>query len=373
MSGPRRFDPEGLRRAMARVFRATGASDETAAAVADMLLDANLAGHDSHGVQMVRYYLECVANGGLDPRGEPAVTDAFGAVLRVDGRKAYGAVAGAFAMDRGIEAARAHGVALVALRNSHHLGRIGRWAERCMAEGMVSVHFVNVQGHRPLVAPWGGREARLGTNPIAAAAPGAGRHPPFVLDFATSRIAFGKVHVAHDKGEVLPEGAMIAADGRPTRDPATMIENEAGGALLAMGEHKGGGLAVLCDLLAGVLTGCGVGTPERQTADTTINGMLSVVIDPAALGGFGPMAAEIDALQDWIRSCPAADGRDAVVLAGDPERAARAERLERGVPLAHAAWEGFVEAAEGVGVARSELERMPREPDGPAGPPPATG
>ena len=362
MSGLRRFDPEGLRRAMARVFRAIGASDGTAAEVADMLLDANLAGHDSHGVQMARHYLACAARGGFDPRGEPAATDAFGAVLRVDGRRAFGAVAGAFAMDRGVEAARAHGVALVALRDSYHLGRIGRWAERCAVHGMVSIHFVNVHGHRPPVAPWGGRDARLGTNPFAAAVPGTDRHPPFVLDFATSRIAFGKAQVAYDKGEDLPEGAMIAADGRSTLDPATMIENEAGGALLAMGEHKGGGLAVLCELLGGVLTGGGAGTPERQTADTTVNGMLSIVIDPAALGGFGPMAGEIDAFRDWIRSCPAADARGAVLLAGDPERAARAERLERGVPLARAAWEGFVEAAGDVGVTRDELERLLRAP-----------
>ena len=355
------FGHQGLRQAIALVFEAGGADARVARAVADMLVEANLSGHDSHGIQMVTYYVDCLANGGLDPAARPELVLDGGAVLRIDGHRGFGAIAGAFAMEQGIERARQHGVALVALGNSHHLGRIGHWAEVCLEAGLVSLHFVNVHGHKPLVAPWGGRESRLGTNPFCAGVPGTDRHAPFVLDFATSKIAFGKVGVAHDKGEMLPQGAMIAADGSPTRDSGTMIPDTEGGALLAMGEHKGGGLALLCELLGGALTGGGVGKPENHVADTTLNGMLSVLIDPEALGGFAGMAGEIDALSDWVRSSAPAQGHQRVMLAGEPERAERQRRLEAGIPLATAAWEGFVDAGRRLGVEPEALNHAAAE------------
>jgi uncharacterized oxidoreductase len=360
MSAMLLFGHEGLRQAITQVFAAGGAEDATARAVADMLVEANLSGHDSHGIQMVTYYVDCLANGGLDPRARPELALDGGAVLKVDGNRGFGAIAGAFAMEQGIVRAGAHGVALVALANSHHLGRIGHWAEVCLGAGLVSLHFVNVHGHRPLVAPWGGRESRLGTNPFCAGVPGTENSAAFVLDFATSKIAFGKVGVAHDKGELLPDGAMITAAGEGTRDPATMIPDSTGGALLAMGEHKGGGLATLCELLGGALTGGGVGTPENQVADTTINGMLSVQIDPAALGAMDAVARDIDAIGDWVHSSAPAPGHEAVLLAGEPERRVRAQRLETGIPLAKPAWDGFLAAGGRLGVPAEALETAAR-------------
>ncbi len=360
MSGMLLFGHQGLRQAISLVFEAGGAQGVTARAVAGMLVDANLSGHDSHGIQMVTHYADCLANGGLDPRARPELARDGGAVVRIDGHRGFGAVAGAFAMEQGMSRAREHGVALTALANSHHLGRIGHWAEVCLEAGLVSLHFVNVHGHKPLVAPWGGRETRLGTNPFCAGVPGTERNAPFVLDFATSKIAFGKVGVAHDKGADLPEGAMIAAAGYPTRDPGTMIPDTEGGALLAMGEHKGGGLAMLCELLGGALTGGGVGTPENHVADTTINGMLSVLIDPDALGGFASIGRDVDGVADWVRSSAAAQDHGAVMLAGDPERRIRKERLKSGIPLAKRAWEGFLGAGERLGVDAESLENAAR-------------
>lgn len=350
------FGHEGLRQAISLVFETGGADKATAGAVADMLVEANLSGHDSHGIQMVTYYVDCLANGGLDPRAVPELVLDGGAVLRFDGHRGFGALAGAMAMKHGIGRAREHGVALVALGNSHHLGRIGHWAEVCLEAELVSLHFVNVIGHEPMVAPWGGRQSRLGTNPFCAGIPGTDKRAPFVLDFATSKIAFGKVVVAHDKGEALPEGAMIAADGSATRDPGTMIPDTPGGALLAMGEHKGGGLAMLCELLGGALTGGGVGKPGNHVADTTLNGMLSVLIDPESLGGFAGMATEIDAVTDWVRSSAPVQGHEAIMLAGEPERAAKTQRLAEGVPLARPAWEAFVAAGSRLGVAPEALD-----------------
>lgn len=358
MSELKRYGHANLRAAIAAVFRAGKADEATARAVGDMLVEANLSGHDSHGIQMVSYYVDCLNNGTLDPAGRAELVLDGGAVLRFDGHMGFGAVVGAATMAAGIARAKAHGITLVATANSHHLGRIGHWAEACLREGLVSLHFVNVHGHQPLVAPWGGIRARMGTNPFCAGVPATDRNPPFVLDFATSKIAFGKVHVANDKGVPLPAGAMIDAAGQPTLDPATMIPDATGGALLTMGEHKGSGLSILCELLGGALTGGGANRPERITQDTTVNGMLSILIDPAALGDLAGLRQEIDALYDWVRSAPPGPDVDGVLLAGEPERRARAERLEWGVPLADRAWANFIAAGARVGVAADELESL---------------
>jgi len=307
---------------------------------------------------MIDYYLGCIGRGSLDPKGRGRLVADNGSVLIVDGELSFGAVVGALAMRHGIARAKDNGLALVATRNSHHLGRIGSWAERCLDAGLVSLHFVNVQGHAPLVAPFGGIETRLGTNPFCAGVPATDRHPAFLLDFATSRIAFGKVGVAYDKGEALPEGMMIDRQGRPTTDPGTMIPDSSGGALLPLGDHKGFGLAVLCDLLGGALTGSGANRPERHTQETTINGMFSLIIDPAALGGWGNMVDEIDALYGWVMSAKPAPGSDGVILAGEPERRARAARAIDGIPIAEAAWDQLAEAAAQFGVERSQLDRI---------------
>jgi uncharacterized oxidoreductase len=353
-----KFDHEKLRDAVAAVFDAADVEADISRTVANLLVDANLSGHDSHGIQMVSYYLDCVRNGGLDPAKRGRVVSDNGAVIVIDGEKGFGAVVGAFAMDQGIARVAEHGVVLVALRNTHHLGRIGSWAERCLGAGLVSLHFVNVHGHGSLVAPFGGIHTRLGTNPVCAAVPATDENPAFVLDFATSRIAFGKVGVAYDKGEQLAPGMMIDRNGQPTTDPGTMIPDSAGGALLPLGEHKGFGLAVLCELLAGALGGGGTNYPARQGQDTTINGMLSILIDPAALGGWAPMKSEIDALYEWVVSSPAASGSDGVIFAGEPERRARAERSANGIPIARAAWNELAEAAAGLGLERASLDRI---------------
>jgi len=352
------FDHATLRDAAAAVFDAAGAEPDIARAVADLLVEANLTGHDSHGIQMIEYYLGCIERGSLNPRERGRLEADNGCVLIVDGGLGFGAVVGALAMERGIARARENGLVLVATRSSHHLGRIGSWAERCLDAGLVSLHFVNVHGHEPLVAPFGGIRTRLGTNPFCAGVPATERHPPFVLDFATSRIAFGKVGVAFDKGEALGEGMMIDREGRPTTDPGTMIPDATGGALLPLGGHKGFGLAVLCDLLGGAMTGGGANRPERHTQHTTVNGMFSIIVDPAALGGWSAMAGEIDALYDWVTSAPAAAGSDGVILAGEPERRTRAARAVDGIPIAEAAWEQLAQAAAGFGLERSRLDRL---------------
>ena len=179
------FRADALTAAVRAIVAAAGSVPDEAARVAANLVEANLRGHDSHGVGMVPRYIDAVLEGGLTVNAHVAVRSDSGALLTLDGQSGYGQVIGAEAMALGIERARQQGVCIVGLAHSHHLGRIGHWAEQCITAGLVSIHFVNVLS-RPIVAPFGGRDARLGTNPFCVGIPRPGGEP-IVLDFATSQ------------------------------------------------------------------------------------------------------------------------------------------------------------------------------------------
>jgi hydroxycarboxylate dehydrogenase B len=341
---------EALRASGARVLAAAGAQEQDARHVADHLVDANLAGHDSHGIGILPHYVHAIRAGNLDPRAKAVLEDRGGAVLAVDGRKAFGQVVARDATAAGMARARATGVALVALRGAFHVGRVGAYAEQAAAEGFVSIHFVNVVGHRPLVAPFRGTDARFATNPFCAALPAAGGKPPVVLDFATSLVALGKVRVALKKGERLPEGVLLDGAGRPTTDPAVMYE-EPRGAILPFGLHKGYGLAFLCELLAGALTGGGTVSTVPEERYGITNNMLSFFVDPAKLPGAAGLEAEIARAIDYVKASPPSDPALPVLVAGEPERASRAKRIAEGIPVDPTTWEELRAAAASVGVA----------------------
>jgi len=330
-----------------------GCDADEAAAIANHLVDANLTGHDSHGVRMLADYVPAMRDGRLKLGRRVRILRDQGAVVVLDGGIGVGQVLGREAMAIGIARAREHGVALVALQRSHHLGRIGAWAEQCAAAGCVSMHYVNVIGHRTYVAPYGGRDGRLATNPVCIGLPATDR-PPIILDMATSKVAFGKIKVAQNKGQPAPEGALLDPAGEPTTDPAVMFAQPMG-ALLPFGEHKGYGLALMCDLLAGALAGGGTNRPETQTSDTIINSMLSIVIDPAALTNAAGWKAEADALCDWVKSSPARAGFAGVMVPGEPERRTRAERERQGIPLDRNTWQQLLDAARLAGCTAQEI------------------
>lgn len=345
--------PERLH-ALARTIVAAGGSDpREAALVADHLVAANLAGHDSHGIGMLPDYVRCVRAGLLVPNQEPAVIRDRGAVLHLDGRHGYGQVMGRRAMELGIERARANGAVVVGLRNSNHLGRIGHWAEQCAAAGLVSLHMVNVADHAPLQAPWGCSDARLGTNPFCIGLPDGRGGTAFLLDMATSAIAFGKARVARNKGQPVPEGTLIDAEGRPTTDPTTYVDSRRG-ALLAFGRHKGSGLAVMCEMLGAALVGGMTIAPHHPRRDGIVNSMLSVLIDPAAFGEPDAIVREMSAIADWVTSSPPAPGFSEVLLPGWPEQRARAARAA-GVPVDPKSLGDIVGAGESLGLRRAEL------------------
>lgn len=338
------------------VCRAMGSAEAEARDVADHLVAANLAGHDSHGVGMIPDYVRMRHEGLLVPNQVLRTVVDRGAVLVFDAGRGFGQAMAKEAMRRGIERARATGSATVALRDSAHVGRIGHWAEQCCEAGMVSVHFVNVADHDPLQAPWACSDARLGTNPFAVGVPGPDGRPLLVLDMATSAIAFGKARVARNKGVPVPEGVLIDETGRLTTDPTPYVD-ERKGALLAFGAHKGSGLAILCEVLGGAVTGGMTIAPHFPRRGGIVNSMLSFILDVAALGGVGTVAREAAAVGDWVKASPPAPGFDEVLLPGEPEARARERRLREGVPIDDKSLADILAAARSLGVAEAELDR----------------
>ena len=341
---------EALRRFVATVVERGGSTPHEAQLVAHNLVEANLTGHDSHGVGMLPRYVDNLLAGGLKANQTLRVATDHGSLLTLDGMAGYGQVMGHQAMELGIARAQAHGVAVLGLANAHHIGRIGHWAEQCLAAGLVSIHFVNVISE-PIVAPFGGTDGRFVTNPMCVGIPMAGTDP-IVLDFATSRIAMGKVRVAYNKGEAVAPGILIDEQGQPSTDPGVMFR-EPHGALLPFGEHKGYGLAVACEILAGALTG-GITLHARPDPNAIINNMLSFIVDPDRLGTAARLTHEARAFADWVKQSPPADGQR-VQLPGDPERAYRRQRNADGIVVDATTWAQLLAAGAKLGLAPADL------------------
>jgi uncharacterized oxidoreductase len=235
------------------------------------------------------------------------------------------------------------GIALVGLRNCGHLGRVGDWAELAAAAGQVSLHFLNTSsGLR--VAPFGGSDRRLSTNPITIGIPVAGGDP-VIMDMTTSMVAEGKLMVALNRGEPVPEGWIIDQHGRPTTDPKDFY---AGGALLTVGGHKGSGLSIVTDLLAGAIS---TGKSSDPADEVLRNNMLSIYIAPDVYDAQGSVAAEVARFLAWVKASPPLHAGAPVLLPGEIERRTRAERTAKGIPVDEKTWSDLLAAAASVGIA----------------------
>jgi uncharacterized oxidoreductase len=346
---------ERLTQLMAQILERAGAEPERALICAEHLVAANLKGHDSHGVGMAPSYVRWIAAGKLKPNARPEVVHDHGAVMVVDGRFGLGQPVAREATQLAIGRAKELGVACVALRNACHIGRIGSYGEQCADAGLISMHYVNVVGTGPAVAPFGGREPRMLTNPYCCAIPRPGGEH-VVLDFATSAIAIGKLRIAYMKGEKVQPGALVDPSGRLTDDPRTFYGGEARSILLPFGLHKGGGMQILCELLAGALAGHWTMQPGSDRAfGAAVNNMLMVVIDPDALGAREAFEAEAEEMLAYIRSTEPAEGVDRVRLPGDPERESFERRSAEGLPIDDNTWAQIREAALSVGMPQEAL------------------
>jgi uncharacterized oxidoreductase len=351
------FKHASLARAIEAIAAAGGSEPAEAKLVAENLVTANLTGHDSHGIGMMPRYVEALLEGGLHPNRKVDVKLDGGSLLALDGGAGYGQSIGLQATRLAIERAKKHGVAIAALGNSHHLGRIGHWAEMAVAEGLVSIHFVNVQSFSR-VAPFAGADRRFGTNPVCIGIPLAGE-APFVLDMATSAVAQGKLRVAHNQRAKIPLGWLIDDEGNPTDDPRWGVVAPLG-AMTCFGEHKGYGLAVACELLGGALTGGGVTDYDNKTQRRVLNGMISIVIDPARLGTEAAFEKDAKSFLAWLRSSRAAPGHDRVRIAGEPEREYRAVRERDGIPVDDETWKEIRAAAGKLELDPQRIEALAR-------------
>jgi uncharacterized oxidoreductase len=352
---PKVVQADALIRAVEAIVAAGGSEAREARMVAENLVAANLLGHDSHGVGMIPRYVDALLEGGLSVNQHPKVQVDAGALLALDGCQGYGQVIGHEAMEMAIARARQHGTCVMTLARSHHLGRIGQWGEQAVAQGMVSLHFVNVIS-RAIVAPYGGADARFGTNPVCIAIPVPGE-APFVLDMATSAVAQGKVRVAHNKGEKVSPEWLLDNAGNPTAEARFGVV-EPFGALRTFGLHKGYGLALACELLGGALTGGGTWHSEDKSRRRVWNGMLSVVIDPARLDKTKVFGDETSQFMASLRKSRVAPGFDKVRVAGEPERETRARREREGVPVDETTWKELLAAAAKLKLPAESVERL---------------
>ena len=351
------FKERNLVAAIEAIVLAGGSEPREARLVAENLVMANLLGHDSHGIGMIPRYVDALLEGGLAANQHPKATLVAGAMLALDGCKGYGQTIGHESMQMAIERAQRHGSCIMVLANSHHLGRIGHWAEMAVAQGLVSIHFVNVISHAR-VAPYAGRDARFGTNPVCIGIPLPGEKP-FLLDMATASVAQGKMRVAHNKREKVAPGLLIDDQGRPTDDPRYAVVPPLG-AILAFGGHKGYGLAVACELLGGALTGGGTWHYDESKKQRVLNGMLTIVIDPARLGTAAAFQSETRQFVEWLRKGRPAPGADRVRLAGEPERETRAKREREGISVDDNTWKEILAAAAKVKLEPSQIEQLAR-------------
>jgi uncharacterized oxidoreductase len=349
------FRPKGLLALTHLIACRMGSQDDEAREVADHLVRANLAGHDSHGVGMIPTYVRLLQDGLLVPNQTPDTVLDAGALLVIDARRGYGQRMAADAVRRAIARAKELGACVLALRNSSHIGRIGTYGELATAAGCAFTAFVNVSDHPPPQAPWGSADGRLGTNPFCVAVPGSvSDGPALMLDMATTTIAAGKARVAANKGVTVPEGALIDADGMPTTDPGGFIRDHTG-ALVSFGKHKGSGLAVMCEIMAAAVAGGQ--RADEESKGGVLNSMLATIIDLEKLGDPATIAQGIEATKTHIRAARVAPGFQEILLPGEPERRSSALRSVEGIEVDATTWADIRAAAERLGISPGEIDQ----------------
>ena len=364
-NGQVHVDAPAMERLVGAIFKRAGCDAKEARRIAWRLTGANLRGHDSHGVLRARRYLEWMEAGKILPGRRIKVERETEVIAVIDGGYGFGQTVGEQTVDLGVEKARRHGVAVTALKNSGHLGRIGDWAERAAESDCASIHMVNVRGSL-IVAPFGAVERRGSTSPFCAGVPRTGE-PPIIHDFATSVVAEGKAMVALHGGKPLPGDALVDADGSYTSDPrplygetpegSTPNPHDGPGALTPFGLHKGSGLNFFMEMFGGALTGSGtaaaLGDAEKRRF---CNGMLSIYMRVDAFHDDDWFAREVSAyVEYWKAARPARPGEE-VLVPGEKERMTMVERREHGLPLSEGAWEDILAAAEKVGMSDGEVK-----------------
>lgn len=343
------FSADALLAFSRSLFEAAGVPADEADIVSRSLIDANLCGHDSHGVMRVTQYIANLHEGRLHTNVPLEVLSETPAIVSADAGWGLGQVQAHRLLARLMEKARQLGVAAGTLRRCGHTGRLGEYAEVAAAQRFAFMGTVNSHGSGQRVTPPGGTQGRLSTNPLCLGAPTP--TDPLILDIGTSVCAEGKVRVAFQKGEPVPLGWLVDADGKPTTDPSVLY-TEPRGAMLPIGgaqAYKGFGLSLLLDALAGGLSG-GECTREDRPLPGLGNTVLFVLFDIDRFGGGEHFLAEVGQLAGFVRSCPPAEGVTEITLPGDPERQMRQRRQIEGITIADGTWTLLSQTAIELGV-----------------------
>lgn len=323
-----------------------GAADDEAASVAHYLVKSDLVGHASHGVLRVKQYVEQIGKKQIVCRTTPQLVNEGPGFAVLEGGLGFGQIGAAHATRLACDKAATQGIAMVALRNSAHVGRLGDWVELAAERGCASFQFVNTLA-APTVAPWGGKERRLSTNPLAWGMPVEGDEP-IVVDLTTSVVAEGKVRLARTAGKKIPTGWIVDRNGQSSTDPNDLYN---GGALLPLGGldagHKGYALSLMVDLMAGAISGGGASGAGRKI---NCNNFTVIAIDTKRISASGDIEAEAAQFADWIRSAMPADASRPVLLPGDIERANLALHQRNGIPLDEGVLAALRDAATAAGL-----------------------
>jgi hydroxycarboxylate dehydrogenase B len=327
------------------ILKEAGANLAVAERVADHLVDSNAVGMDSHGVLRVPSYVKWLSEGKIARDDRIEVFQDCGATAVLDAHSTFGPMAALRAANMALNKAQEHGIGLVAVRNSSHTGRLGEYVEHIAREGCVGFMCCNAQGAGQVVASWGGRAARLSTNPLAWGIPTSG--DPMVLDMATSAASEGKIRVKWRRKEKLPAGWAISAEGNPVTDPSDFYGPPMG-AILSAG-HKGYGLALVVDILAGALTGGGCARPVDHL-HTPMNGFVVMAINVALFREVREFVGAVDDLFKYVKSGGTLDPGGKVLIPNEVERNERRRRLTEGIELDDETWRQIVESARGVGI-----------------------
>ena len=323
---------ETLRHVTQAILEASGTPPDLAQIVAEALVEANLAGHDSHGLLRLPQYIDAVRQGHVQPAARPSLVSRQQATARVDGARGWGQPAARLAAQTVISLAQEYGVGVVTIDHCNHIGRVGEYVEIISRAGMIGLTLCNVGA---AVAPFGGREPRMGTNPMAWGIPRAPGQDPLVMDFATSVVAEGKLRLARAKGEQVAPGLIIDHDGQSSTDPADFY---AGGALLPFGSYKGYGLSVMIELVGGALSGLG---PSMAAKFQGGNGTMLMALNIARFVPPEQFASEANELYDSLKTTPTIEGFSEVLVPGEPEMRSRRQRTAAGIPMPEQTWQSI--------------------------------
>ena len=331
-----------ITRFLEQILLAAEVPPHKAAIVATSLVASNLRGMDSHGIQLLPFYVDQLLAGEMDPHTDGQVISEFGSCLHFDGQNGLGQWIADTCCRHAVRIAGERGMAMVVARESNHFGAAAWWAQKMRAAGQIGIVMCNAS---PIVPPWQGREGRLGTNPICMSVPG-----PWLLDMATTTVAAGRIFKAMINGQPeIPAGWAFDSDGVPTTDTAKAYK----GMLMPLGGYKGSGLAMMVEILCSVLSGGAMSTEVggiRFRGKTVRVSQMFMAIDVARFMPVEEFTARVEHLVKMMKSAPTAPGYDEVLVAGDPEWRMEAERLRDGIPIADGNWDMLMKTAARLNV-----------------------